>query len=118
MALDQEKRGLTMRVQDPATRPLRPSGLRFMHFALGGLALAVIVPLGLLLLRVRFDPRLRSARQLERQLGGGVLLAAIPAYPSPQVKHRKFFVNLASASCVILVVLAYALVYGFKNMNS
>lgn len=118
MALDQEKRGLTMRVQDPATRPLRPSGLRFMHFALGGLALALIVPLGLLALRVRFDPRMRSARQMERQLNGTVLLATIPSYPSPKLKHKRFFVNMASASCVALVVIAYALVYGIKQMNS
>src|SRR5690606_32346286 len=33
MGLDLENRGLTLRVQDPATMPLRPTGLRFMHIA-------------------------------------------------------------------------------------
>src|SRR3546814_8340712 len=37
MGLDQEKRGLTLRVQDPPTIPLRPTGLRFMHIAVAGL---------------------------------------------------------------------------------
>src|SRR5690606_28007448 len=48
MGLDQENRGLTLRVQDPATVPLRPSGLRFMHIGAAGFVFAVALPLGLL----------------------------------------------------------------------
>ena len=55
MGLDQENRGLTLRIQDPATMPLRPSGLRFMHIAAAGFTFAVALPLGLIFLLVRFD---------------------------------------------------------------
>ena len=39
MSLDSEHRGLTFRIQEPAALPLQPSGLRFLHFSLAGLAL-------------------------------------------------------------------------------
>lgn len=78
MNLDKAHRGLTISVQDPATLPLRPSGLRMLHFALAGLVLGVAIPLGLLFCLVRFDPRARSTRQLERI--GIPLLASVPVY--------------------------------------
>src|SRR3546814_10817181 len=62
MGLDQEKRGVTLRVQDPPTIPLRPTGLRFMHIAVAGRLLAVAVPIGLLWLLVRLVPRVGMGR--------------------------------------------------------
>src|SRR3546814_20214058 len=41
MGLDQEKRGLTLRVQDSPTITLRTTGLRFLPIAASGLLLAV-----------------------------------------------------------------------------
>src|SRR5690606_36853953 len=67
--LDQENRGLTLRVQDPATMPLRPSGLRLMHIAAAGAVLAVVLPIGLLVLLARFDARVRSPRQIPQRTG-------------------------------------------------
>lgn len=83
MVMDQEQRGLTLRIQDPAVMPLRPSGLRLTHFALAGIALALAVPIGLLASLVQFDPRLRSAPQIERLVGVPVL-ATIPVYDTPR----------------------------------
>src|SRR6185437_6112426 len=48
MDLDKERRGLTFSVQDPAMVPLVPSGLRLAHFAAAGIALAALIPIGLL----------------------------------------------------------------------
>jgi len=59
MNLDAERQGLTLKVQEPATLPLRPIGLRFWQFVLGGIALGVLVPLGLLAARLQLDPRIR-----------------------------------------------------------
>jgi hypothetical protein len=117
MEMDRERRGLTMRIQDPAQMPVRPTGLRFMHFALGGIAAAVAVPLGLLFLLVRFDPRVRSPRQLERQ-GHYALLTIVPRYRTPRDRRREFMRIAISASIVVAVVLAYGLVYGYKQMNA
>ena len=110
MVLDQEQRGLTFRIQDPAILPLRPSGLRMMHFALAGMVLAVAVPLGLLFALVQFDPRIRSARQLERTTGL-VALASIPTYPTVREKMRNRARLAFSALIVVAVFGFYAFVY-------
>lgn len=117
MEMDRERRGLTMRIQDPAQMPVRPTGLRFMHFALGGLAAAVVAPLGLLFLLVRFDPRVRSPRQLERQ-GHYALLTVVPRYRTRRDSRREFMRMAISASILFAVVLAYGLVYGYKQMKT
>jgi polysaccharide chain length determinant protein (PEP-CTERM system associated) len=117
MEMDRERRGLTMRIQDPAQMPVRPTGLRFMHFALGGLAAAVAVPLGLLFLLARFDPRVRSPNQLERQ-GHYALLTVVPRYRTPRDRRRELMRMAVSASIVCAVVIAYGLVYGYKQMRA
>ncbi len=113
MVMDEEQRGLTMRIQDPAVMPVRPSGLRLMHFAIGGLGLAFAVPFGLLFARVRFDPRIRSAQQLER-LTNCTVLATVPAYTTPQDRVRE---RARIAMAIVLVVAslaAYALMYWIR----
>ncbi|HRO27357.1 MAG TPA: hypothetical protein PLD19_07970 [Luteimonas sp.] len=116
MGLDQENRGLTLRVQDPATMPLRPTGLRFMHIAAAGLLAALAVPLGLLWLLVRFDPRVRSPHMVELK-SRYPLLATIPAYPSPRDRRRQL-VHLATAGALaVAVVLLYGLTYAYKMSN-
>jgi polysaccharide chain length determinant protein (PEP-CTERM system associated) len=108
MIMDQEQRGLTFRVQDPATLPLRPSGLRLAHFAGAGLGLAVAIPLGLLFALIRFDPRIRSVRQLERATGLSVL-AAIPVYATSGERLR----NRARGALAGLVVAGVFAAYAF-----
>lgn len=115
MQLDRERRGLTMRIQDLAQMPLRPSGLSFTQVALAGLAAAAVVPFGLLFLFARFDPRVRSPRQLER-LGGQAVLTVVPAYRTPRDRRREFMRMALSVSILFAVVLAYALVYGYRKM--
>jgi len=100
MNLDAEQRGLTFLIQNPAMLPLMPSGLRFMHFSLAGLALALGVPIGLLFGLVKLDPRVRSVERLEQTTGLAVL-ASIPFYPTPEDRHRDRTQNL-----ILLVLLA------------
>jgi len=113
MGLDQENRGLTLRIQDPATVPLRPSGLRFMHIAAIGFVFAVGVPLGLLFLLVRFDPRVRSPRQIALRTGYP-LLTTIPAYPTPRERRSQSLKLALSAAMVAGVFVVYGLVFAFK----
>ncbi|HET6554406.1 MAG TPA: XrtA system polysaccharide chain length determinant [Dyella sp.] len=106
MNLDAEQRGLTFLVQNPAVMPLMPSGLRFMHFSLAGIALALAVPIGLLLALVKLDPRVRSVERVE-QATGFVVLAAIPFYPTPADRRRDRRHNLF----LLVVVAGIAAVY-------
>lgn len=106
MNLDATQQGLNFIVQDPAVLPLAPSGLRFIHFALVGIVMAVGVPLGLLFLLVRFDPRVRSAEQLE-QLTGLPMLATIPYYQAPQDRRRQQMQFVLLGAVAFAIVLAY-----------
>jgi hypothetical protein len=115
MELDREERGLTLRVQDPAIMPLRPTGLRFLHFAIAGLLIAVVAPLALLFLRVRFDPRIRSASQLQK-LSDRQLLTVVPLYRTPRDQRRLRLRQAMSVGILFVVVLAYGLAFGFKQM--
>lgn len=116
MLLDRENRGLTLRVQDPAVMPLRPVGLRLMHFALGGFLLALAVPLGLLFMRARFDMRVRASQQLER-LGGLPLLTVVPRYRTHTERRRELAQVAVSISLVASVFVFYGLSYGFKQLS-
>jgi len=110
MDLDAKQQGLTFRIQEPAVMPLRPSGVRLMHIAIAGLALAVLLPLGLLFGYARFDPRARSAAQIERMAGLPVL-ATIPAYPTPADRRRSVMHGTVLAVIIAGVMLCYAAMY-------
>jgi polysaccharide chain length determinant protein (PEP-CTERM system associated) len=110
MDLDKERRGLTFTVQDPAMLPLMPSGLRLMHFAAAGLALAVLVPFGLLFGIARFDPRARRSDLLEQSTGLPVL-ATIPAFRTAHDQQRDRRRAILAAAIVAAVFATYILLY-------
>lgn len=110
MDLDEKQQGLTFRIQEPAVMPLRPSGLRLMHFAIAGLGLGTILPLGLLFGYARYDPRARSAAQIERMAGLPVL-ATIPPYPTPDDRRRNMVHGAVVLVIVVGVMLTYAAMY-------
>jgi polysaccharide chain length determinant protein (PEP-CTERM system associated) len=60
VSLDKDKQGLAIKIQEPAVFPREPSGLRFLHFVIGGLILGLAVPAGLLFGMIHLDPRIRS----------------------------------------------------------
>jgi hypothetical protein len=84
-----------------------------MHFAVTGLLLATLVPLLLLSLLVKHDPRVRTPLQIEREAGLPVL-ASIPIHftHAQQVQASK---RLKLGSALFLAVpLVYALVLLLK----
>lgn len=84
MTLDIEGQGVSYRIQEPAAFPLKPSGILFIHFAILGPILGLLMPLGLIVMYVLLDPHFRSARALQRQLPPDVeLIGVVPHYRSP-----------------------------------
>lgn len=73
MNLDVEHQGLTFKIHEPAILPLQPSGLRFLHFAVGGLMLGLAIPFGLLYGVQQIDPRIRFEGIVSEKLGISVL---------------------------------------------
>lgn len=109
MSLDAEQRGLSFRIQEPATLPLRGNGLRLFHVAGGGLGMAMATPLLLLLVLVKFDPRIRSAPQIERQSGLPVL-GVVPHYHTARHRSERRRRMAIAALLVLLVPVVYGLV--------
>lgn len=107
MNLDAEQRGLSFRIQEPATMPLRPSGLRLLHVAGAGLGAAFLAPLLLLFGLIKFDPRARSPLRIEREAGLPIL-GTVPGYPTP-ARRRQSFRRIALAS---LLFVSVPVVYG------
>ncbi|RZA07745.1 MAG: chain length-determining protein [Moraxellaceae bacterium] len=84
MTLDIEGQGVSYRIQEPATFPIKPSGLGFIHFAILGPVLGFLLPLLLLIGFILVDPHIRSARLLQKELPSDVeMLGVIPHYHSP-----------------------------------
>lgn len=114
MNLDIARRGLSLRVQEPATLPVRPDeGLRLMHVAAGGLFLAVLAPILLIFGWVKLDGRVRTPSQIE-QLAGLPVLGAIPSRASGQVRIRARQRVLLAAMLLLVVPIAYALVLAIR----
>ena len=108
MNLDAQSGGLNFRIQEPAAIPLQATGLRLMHVAMAGLVLAVVVPLALLLLWVKYDARVRSPAQIE-QLAGLPVLGSIPIRATAQ-RSAQPARNMRLATALLLIVpLVYAL---------
>lgn len=119
MTLDKEGQGVTYRVQESPSFPLRPSGLRFIHFAILGPILAFFAPIGLLVAYIFLDPHLRSARILQKQLPEDVpMIGVIPHYDSPIVQRllrKDVLMLLAIAGSGLLIYLAAAAFWHITN---
>jgi len=95
MNIDKEKQGLSFRIQEPATLPLDPSGLRFAHFVIGALLFGVLIPFGVIYARLQLDPRIRVGTALADR-NKVPLLAVVPHLWSPRELQlvRREVVNL------------------------
>jgi polysaccharide chain length determinant protein (PEP-CTERM system associated) len=108
--LDVERGSVILRVQEPASMPVIASGLRVMHKALIGMALAVLVPLGVLFAIVSFDGRVRSVEQIER-MARVPILVSIPYAPSGEELKRNRMRQVMSAILVASVFAAYLVAF-------
>ncbi len=79
MTLDVEGQGTSFKIQEPSVYPLHPSGARFFHFVLAAPFVGLLVAIGLVVLYVLVDPRVRSASKLMNSLPDDIeLLAVVP----------------------------------------
>jgi polysaccharide chain length determinant protein (PEP-CTERM system associated) len=113
MNLDAEHRGLTFDIQEPAALPLRPLGVRFLHFGIAGIGLGLALPLALLFGLVRVDTRVRSPQQVET-LTGLPVLATVPAYANSADRRHARMRDTLLIGLVLFVIAAYALALALK----
>ena len=111
MTLNIEGQGVTYRIQEPALPPLNPIGLRFLHFVMMGPFIGLFVILGLVVLYILLDQRIRIPSLL-----AGIdvaTLAVIPHVKTPFTKRvvRADIIACLFLGCIIMVAyvcLAYA----------
>ncbi len=116
LSLGQEKQGVLYRIQEAASFPILPSGLRFMHIALAGLILGAILPFVFLVAFLKLDPRIRTSSAITEELELPLLTVVphmnLPGEEEPWIRRR-------SSSIIIIlgVLIIYAAVGAIKYMN-
>lgn len=105
MNLNTEPQGLTLRVVEPAYLSHQPSGPRLVHFAVGGIFLGAILPLGLLFGVLAIDPRVRTANSIRGELGLP-LLEVVPHMDTPREAGARRRGLVLSALAIVLTVAA------------
>lgn len=116
MRLDSDGRSLGFQIQEPASMPLQPTGLRLMHFAVTGLLLAIFVPLLLLSLLVKHDPRVRVPLQIEREAGLPVL-GTIPLHLNQNRSEQRTRQLRLGSALLVGVPLIYGVVLMLKLVD-
>lgn len=102
MALNVEGQGIAYRVQEPPVYPLNPTGFSFIHFVMLGPVVGVLVPIGLVIVYVLLDPRLRFPAELEQAVGVPVVGVV------PHINTQ--FSRLVSRADIIIVVLLFVVI--------
>jgi len=107
--------GTSYRVYESARFPSGPDGLRFSQFFIAGPLLGILIPLLLLAGYIRFDPRIRTAKTLERCAGVPVL-GVVPHLSTPLTKRvMRSDVILLSVFLGIVLVAYLSIAYAYQE---
>lgn len=107
-SLDEENKGLTFKIQEPAKVPLLPTGMRFIHFAAAGVVLGFAVPIGLIFLLIQVDPRIRFAKIISNDLNLPVLAEINRMFSYKEKRREK--INIA---ILVIIIGAVMFIYGY-----
>jgi polysaccharide chain length determinant protein (PEP-CTERM system associated) len=108
MTLNIEGQGVTYRVHEPATLPTSPVGLRFLHFVLMGPLLGLFSIIGLAVLYVLLDQRIRFADGLQNL--NVPTLAIIPHVKTPFTKR------VVRADMILCLVIGIAILSAYVGL--
>jgi polysaccharide chain length determinant protein (PEP-CTERM system associated) len=107
MSLDRDSHGLSFRIHDEASMPAAPSGPAMMQFAIGGLLLGVLMPLGLLYALNQMDTRVRSDSVISDKLKLPVA-GVVPHLSTPKetlaISRSLQWVGVLVGSVVFIVI--------------
>jgi polysaccharide chain length determinant protein (PEP-CTERM system associated) len=102
MHLDEEQQGVTFKIQESAVVPTQPDGFSMVQMMAGSFLAALAAPIGLLVLLMELDTRVRSESKWSDEWPP--LLATVP----PMWEARKRAISnvvFASIACVALVAM-------------
>ena len=114
MTLNIEGQGVTYRIQEPALPPLNPTGLQFVHFVMLGPVLGFFAILGLIIVYVLVDQRIRFSERLS-----SFKVPTLAVIPHVKTAFTKRVMRTDMIICIflgILIMAAYVgLAYASKN---
>lgn len=116
MTLDEKRQGSAVKIQEPAQIPTLPRGLRFLHFIIAGLLLAIALPLGAMFGLLQIDPKLRLPSALQNNLGLPVL-AVVPHARAPG-ESGNFLKSPLILGSVVAGVLVVYLLAGWMRLSA
>lgn len=108
MVLDIQGQGINFKLQEAATYPNAPIGMRFIHFLIAGPIIALVLVSGLFATKIMFDGRIRFAKQLST-IEGVTILASLPHAMTKKENNSQ---RLANFSLLILCSIAITLYAG------
>jgi len=111
--LDEEQKGLTYKIQEPSKIPLIPTGIRFIHFVIAGIALGLLVPMALIYFMIQVDPRIRFSQIISSDLNIPVL-AEINAISDIEEIKKERKSNILIILGLVLLVLIHGYVVWLK----
>lgn len=100
MNLDKEQKGLSMRIDEPAYLPHKPSGPQFIHFILASPVVGLLLPLGIVVALRKLDPRIRMEDRMAEELGLP-LLGVVPHMVTPVEAKRQSVADLALGAILL-----------------
>lgn len=109
MNIDIANQGLTLKVQEAPSMPVRPVGLRLMHFLIIGILMAIAMPVGVAYAKVMFDGSVRSSGVLQSMVPAPVLGCA-PIYKTKIYNAEMIRWAAISAAAFITITFLYAFV--------
>jgi polysaccharide chain length determinant protein (PEP-CTERM system associated) len=99
MTLNVEGQGVTYRVHEPATLPTSPVGLRFLHFVLVGPLVGLLSVIGLAVIYIVLDQRIRFSSSLQ-----GLNVATLVTIPHVKTPLTKRIVRVDMVVCLLISI--------------
>jgi len=109
MNIDIANQGLTLKVQEAANVPSRPTGIRFIHFSMIGIVFGLGLPFSLMYVLVVFDGKIRSKQQFQNIIQAPVL-GNISTYQNDDSRKDVYIWTLIISFSVISIAIVYSYV--------
>ncbi len=108
MNIDINNQGLTLKIQEEASFPTSPKGPQFLHIILAGLALSLVIPVGLVYGLTLVDQKIRSDLVIRENCRLPIWASVHETQASKEKKG-----NYLKASVMVLTILSVWVVYAY-----
>jgi polysaccharide chain length determinant protein (PEP-CTERM system associated) len=110
MNIDIQQQGSSMKIQEFASFPYIPKGIRFVHIILAGLILSFLVPAGVVFLLAELDQKVRSEQFFKDTFKVPVLASVYSVPSSKDIKNNRVkFAVMVATVLIVWIIYAYAI---------